>query len=52
VELVLAQVAQYSADPSREDLRFIDDGIEQRGLLLELRTVTTTSPVGLQQGAL
>jgi len=52
VELVLVQVAQYSADPSREDLRFIDDGIEQRGLLLELRTVTTTSPVGLQQGAL
>lgn len=52
VELVLAQIAQYSADPSREDLHFIDQGIEQRGLLLELRTVTTTSPVGLEQGAL
>ncbi len=53
VELVLAQIAGYSADPSRENLRFIDDGIEQRGVLLELRTlVSAESPPGLAQGAL
>jgi len=53
VELVLAQIERYSAEPSREDLRFIDQGIEQRGLLLELRTVVTrASPQGLAQGAL
>jgi hypothetical protein len=53
VELVLAQIARYAAEPSGEDLRFIDDGIDQRGLLLELRTVVTTaSPAGLAQGAI
>ncbi|MDP2480293.1 MAG: hypothetical protein Q8W51_08665 [Candidatus Palauibacterales bacterium] len=54
VELVLAQIAQYTEEPSRrQDLRFIDQGMEQRGVLLELRTmVTTARPSGLAQGAL
>ncbi|NNG17844.1 MAG: hypothetical protein HKM89_15320 [Gemmatimonadales bacterium] len=36
IELVLAQIAQYSADRA-EDLEFIDNGIEQRGVLVKLR---------------
>ena len=54
VELVLAQIAQYTEEPSRrQDLRFIDEGMEQRGVLLELRTVVTAArPNGLAQGAL
>jgi len=36
VELVLAQIAQYTADRT-EDLEFIDNGIEQRGVLMKLR---------------
>ena len=37
IELVLAQIAQYSADRA-EDLEFIDNGIEQRGVLVKLRS--------------
>ncbi|HSM17439.1 MAG TPA: hypothetical protein VK845_10660 [Gemmatimonadales bacterium] len=36
IELVLAQIAQYSADRA-EDLEFIDRGIAQRGVLMKLR---------------
>ena len=36
IELVLAQITQYSADRS-EDLEFIDNGIEQRNVLVKLR---------------
>lgn len=36
IELVLAQIAQYSADRA-EDLDFIENGIEQRGVLVKLR---------------
>ena len=42
IELVLAQIAQYSADRA-EDLEFIDNGIEQRGVLVKLRSAV---PVG------
>ncbi len=54
VELVLAQISRYTEQPSRrQDLRFIDEGMEQRGVLLELHTVVTAaSPAGLAQGAL
>lgn len=41
VELVLMQIQQYSATGNSEDLGFIDDGIEQRGVLLKLRTLST-----------
>jgi hypothetical protein len=37
IELVLAQITQYSADRA-EDLEFIDDGIEQRSVLVKLRS--------------
>jgi hypothetical protein len=45
VELVLAQIAQYSADRT-EDLEFIDQGIRQRGVLLKLRSAV---PSGVAQ---
>jgi hypothetical protein len=45
VELVLAQIAQFSADRT-EDLEFIDQGIRQRGVLLKLRSAV---PSGVAQ---
>ena len=41
VELVLLQIQEYDVTGSNEDLEFIDDGIEQRGVLLKLRALTT-----------
>lgn len=48
LEVVLAQIATLPAGRSGEDLKFITDGIEQRGVLLRLRT---SVPAGTQ-GAL
>jgi hypothetical protein len=42
IELVLAQIAQYSADRA-EDLDFIDNGIEQRGVLAKLRAAVPSA---------
>ncbi|MEX0690779.1 MAG: hypothetical protein WD934_00445 [Gemmatimonadales bacterium] len=41
VDLVLMQIQQYGATGSANDLDFINDGIQRRGVLLQLRTVST-----------
>lgn len=37
IEVMLAQIASYADSPTPVELRLIDEGIEQRGLLLKLR---------------
>lgn len=37
VEVMLAQIASYADHPTPAELRLIDQGIEQRGLLMKLR---------------
>jgi hypothetical protein len=37
VEVMLAQIASYADNPTSEELRLINEGLEQRGLLLKLR---------------
>ena len=52
IELILAQIAQYSAEHA-EDLEFIDQGIQQRSVLLKLRTaIPAALPRVTAQGAL
>lgn len=52
LELILAQIAQYSAEHA-EDLEFIDQGIQQRSVLLKLRTaIPAALPRFTAQGAL
>ncbi len=52
VELILAQIAQFS-DDRPGDLEFIDQGIEQRGVLLKLRSAIPAGPPQVSaQGAL
>jgi hypothetical protein len=51
VELVLAQIAQYSRGRAGDELEFIDRGIEQRGVLLKLQAAVSAGPAGAQ-GAL
>ena len=41
VDLVLMQIQLYDATGSSEDLGFIDDGIERRGVLLKLRALSS-----------
>jgi hypothetical protein len=48
LELVLAQIAHYE---SGEDVQFIDQGLDQRGVLLRLRAEIPAGPSGAQ-GAL
>ena len=48
LELVLAQIARYD---SGEDAQFIDQGLDQRGVLLRLRAEIPAGPAGAQ-GAL
>lgn len=38
IEVMLAQIASYADHPTRAELRLIDQGMEQRGLLLKLRS--------------
>lgn len=38
LELVLIQIAQYAVDRRDDELEFIDQGIQQRGVLLKLRS--------------
>jgi len=40
IEVMLAQIASYAGSPTPADLRLIDEGIEQRGLLLKLRAAS------------
>lgn len=53
LELVLAQIAQLSGSSAGEDVQLISQGLEQRSVLLRLRTAVPAGP-GLQrtQGAL
>ncbi len=48
LELVLAQIARYE---SGDDVQFIDQGLDQRGVLLRLRAEIPAGPSGAQ-GAL
>jgi hypothetical protein len=50
LELVLAQIVQLRAGRSRfaEELEYIDQGIEQRGVLLKLRSAMGPGPVYAQ----
>lgn len=52
LELILVQIAQYSEEHA-EDLEFIDQGIQQRSVLLKLRTaIHAALPRVTAQGAL
>ncbi len=44
LELVLAEIAQVPVAGNREDVRLIDQGLEQRSVLLRLRTANTPAP--------
>ncbi|HWP38636.1 MAG TPA: hypothetical protein VNL18_13885 [Gemmatimonadales bacterium] len=42
IELVLAQIALYSGSDGSDELDLIDQGIQQRGVLLRLRAIAPT----------
>ena len=53
LELVLAQIAQLPAGADREDVQLINQGLEQRNVLLRLRTASPAGPGSARaQGAL
>ncbi len=53
LELVLAQIAQLPASGDREDVRSINQGLDQRSVLLRLRTANPAGPGPVRtQGAL
>jgi hypothetical protein len=53
LELVLAQIAQLPARGDREDLQVITHALEQRSVLLRLRSASSPAPdPGRAQGAL
>jgi hypothetical protein len=53
VEVVLAQIASYEGSRDHEDMRLIEQGIEQRGLLAKLRAAApATYQVARAQGVL
>jgi hypothetical protein len=52
LELVLAQIAQLPAGADREDVQSINQGLEQRSVLLRLRTASPAGPAARAQGAL
>jgi hypothetical protein len=53
LELVLAQIAQLPSGGDREDVRLINQGLEQRSVLLRLRTANPAGPGPVRtQGAL
>jgi hypothetical protein len=45
LELVLAQIADLQPDPAGEDVEMIQDGINQRDVLLRLRAATARPPL-------
>jgi hypothetical protein len=53
LELVLAQIAQLSPHGDNEDVQLINQGLEQRSVLLRLRTANPAGPGPVRtQGAL
>lgn len=52
IELVLAQIAQVTGVDDREELDFIDDSIERRGVMLRLQAVLAADAPAGAQGAL
>ncbi len=53
LELVLAQIAQLRASGAREDVQLINQGLDQRSVLLRLRTAIPAGPGPVRtQGAL
>lgn len=53
LELVLAQIAQLPSSGGREDLQSINQGLDQRSVLLRLRTANPAGPGPMRtQGAL
>jgi len=53
LECLLAQIAQLPAGADREDVQLINQGLEQRSVLLRLRTASPSGPgVARAQGAL
>ena len=52
LELVLAQIAQLPTGADREDVQLINQGLEQRSVLLRLRTATPAGPSARAQGVL
>lgn len=52
LELVLAQIAQLPAGADREDVQLINQGLEQRSVLLRLRTASPAGSAARAQGAL
>jgi len=53
LELVLAQIAQLPASTDRDDVQSINQGLEQRSVLLRLRTANPAGPGPVRtQGAL
>src|SRR6266702_5415720 len=53
LELLLAQIAQLPASGDREDVQLINQGLEQRSVLLRLRTANPAGPGPVRaQGAL
>ncbi len=53
LELVLAQIAQLPAGSDREDVQIITHALEQRSVLLRLRSASAPAPgLGRTQGAL
>jgi hypothetical protein len=53
LELVLAQIAQLPPSGDREDVQLINQGLEQRSVLLRLRTTSPAGPGSARtQGAL
>jgi hypothetical protein len=49
---VLAQIAQLPAGADREDVQSINQGLEQRSVLLRIRTASPAGPAARAQGAL
>ena len=53
LELVLAQIAQLPSSGDRDDVQLINQGLEQRSVLLRLRTASPAGPGSARtQGAL
>ena len=53
LELVLAQIAQLPSSGDREGVRSINQGLDQRSVLLRLRTANPAGPGPVRtQGAL
>lgn len=52
IELVLAQIAQFSSGRRSEELEFIDDGIDRRSMMFRLQAALVADPTLSGQGAL